>query len=81
MRSEDMTITKQANGLLYVHSQEKNNGRLPHQEPAVFVFISDFVLSPLFHHDLHTLFAYLDYSHRAWLYAGGDGGYVVLADG
>jgi hypothetical protein len=29
MRSVDMTITKQENGLLYVHSQEKNNGRLP----------------------------------------------------
>ena len=80
MRSEDMTITKQANGLLYVHSQEKNNGRLPHQEPAIFVFISDFVLSPLFHHDLHTLFAHLDDSDGARLNAGSNGGCVILAD-
>ena len=34
-----------------------------------------------FHHHFERFFSNLDYGYRAWLYACGDGGDVVLTDG
>lgn len=56
MHSEDMTITKQANGLLYVHSQKKNNGRLPHQEPAVVSITQAGLVLLSLNHDLLAIY-------------------------